>query len=163
MTVDHLNQMTAAEAEQTLLACCGALRWAKILTAGRPYATPAAVLDAADREWWNMGDDDWIEALNAHPRIGDRASGDASARREQQAVATAGPGTLATLAAANREYEARFGHRFVVFASGRSGEDLLAALELRMENDPEDELRIAAGEQARITRLRLERLLEMPS
>jgi 2-oxo-4-hydroxy-4-carboxy-5-ureidoimidazoline decarboxylase len=160
--LDHLNGLPAADAERELLACCGSYRWAATVAAGRPYATADALHQAAARAWWALGPDDWRQAFAAHPRIGDRerASTDVQASREQVAVADAGSDTLAQLAEGNRRYEARFARVFLVRASGRTAEEMLALLRTRLANDPETELRVAAGEQADITRLRLNRLLE---
>ncbi|HSR24555.1 MAG TPA: 2-oxo-4-hydroxy-4-carboxy-5-ureidoimidazoline decarboxylase, partial [Candidatus Eisenbacteria bacterium] len=127
------------------------------LAAGRPDPTRQALLEAAEHAWWALDERDWTEAFAAHPRIGEPDG--AAARREQQAVATAPAETLAALAEGNRRYERRFGHVYLVFASGRSAGELLDVLQERLRNDPATELRVAAGEQARITRLRLERLL----
>lgn len=155
--LERLNRLPRADAERELLACCGSRRWAAALAAGRPHPTRQALFDAAERTWWALDEPDWAEAFAAHPRIG--APDGAAARREQAGVATADPATLAALEDGNRRYEGRFGHVFLVFASGRGAGELLRLLEARLRNDPDTELGVAAGEQARITRLRLERLL----
>jgi OHCU decarboxylase len=127
------------------------------MVAGLPYANDATLQEAADREWWKLHQDDWLEAFAAHPRIGDR-SGDDLARREQRGASDASAEIRRALGAGNREYEERFGHVYLVCATGRTAADLLADLRTRLSNDPERELRIAAGEQAKITALRLENL-----
>jgi OHCU decarboxylase len=157
--LERLNGLPTARAEAELLACCGARRWAALVAATRPQPTMEALLAAAEEAWWALDEADWREAFAAHPRIGGPDLDDASARREQQGVAVASEETLAALALGNRRYEQRFGRVFLVFASGRTADELLALLERRLANDPATELRVAAGEQARITRLRLERLL----
>lgn len=157
--VGRLNVLAREEAERALLACCGSTRWARELAAGRPYPTAEAVLEAADRAWWALDEAAWHEAFAAHPRIGEAGRAGATERREQRGIAGASDETLAALAGGNRRYEERFGRVFLVFASGRSGVELLKLLQRRLGNDPQTELRIAADEQARITRLRLERLL----
>ena len=153
MTLQRLNELTQTEAERELLACCGSRRWAAVVSAGRPYPTARALQRAADQEWWALAEADWQEAFAAHPRIG------ATARGEQAGVAAAPPDTLAALAEGNRRYEERFGRVFLVRAAGRSAAEMLALLRQRLDSDPATELRVAAGEQAEITRLRLERLL----
>ncbi|HXM55861.1 MAG TPA: 2-oxo-4-hydroxy-4-carboxy-5-ureidoimidazoline decarboxylase [Candidatus Dormibacteraeota bacterium] len=158
--LDRLNQLPPAQAERELLACCGSRRWAAELTAARPLPTRGDLLDAAERTWWALHRTDWDEAFAAHPRIGERAAADGTARREQQGVATAAPSTLAELAEGNRRYEERFDRVFLICATGRSAEEMLRELRRRLRNDDDDELREAAREQARITRLRLERLLD---
>jgi OHCU decarboxylase len=155
--LERLNRLPREEAERQLLACCGSRRWAADVAGGRPYPTRPALLEAAERAWWALAEQDWTQAFAAHPRIGQPEG--ATARREQQHVTTAPAGTLEALADGNRTYERRFGHVFLVFASGRSAGELLQLLQQRLHNDPETELRVAAGEQARITHLRLERLL----
>jgi OHCU decarboxylase len=153
----RLNGLSRDEAAAELVACCGSQAWALALAAGRPFAGEDDLLAAAERVWWGLAPDDWQEAFAAHPRIGERAAGWAAA--EQASARDAAAPVLAELAAANRAYEARFGHIFLICATGKSAEEMLAALRARMGNDPEEELRVAAAEQAKITRLRLERLL----
>ena len=162
---DHLNALSESRAREDLLKCCASSRWTRAMTAARPFAHDAAVLAAADRAWWALGPDDWLEAFAAHPRIGDRASADPRhaatrdwSRREQAGAATPDAGVRAALAAGNAEYERRFGHVFLIRAAGRSADEILAELRRRLGNDPDAELREAAAEQATITRLRLERL-----
>jgi len=153
----RLNGLAAAAAELELASCCGSSAWARALAAGRPFAEEADLFAAAERVWWGLASEDWREEFAAHPRIGAPAAGLAAA--EQAAAREAAAPVLAALAAANRAYEARFGHVFLICATGKSAEEMLAALEARMGNDPEEELRVAAAEQAKITRLRLRRLL----
>lgn len=157
--LERLNGLPGAEAERELLACCRSSRWAARVAAGRPYDTAEALQAAAEDVWWALDAIEWQEAFAAHPRIGDGEADDPAARREQRGVAEASDGTLTALAAGNREYEARFGRIFLVFATGLSADQMLGLLRQRLGNDPATELRVAAGEQARITRLRLERLL----
>ena len=131
----------------------------------RPFGTQDSLLAAARDEWFALGPDDWLEAFSHHPRIGDR---EALARRfaatrhlsgrEQAGVAAASREVLDALAAGNREYEERFGYIFIVCATGRSADGMLALMRARLTNDPDTEIRIAAGEQARITALRLRAL-----
>jgi OHCU decarboxylase len=159
--LDHLNRLSSAEAEAALRGCCASGRWAAAVAAGRPYASPAALLDAAERDWWALEPADWLEAFAAHPRIGERGVAEERARREQAGVAGASAATRAALAEGNRRYEERFGFVFLICASGKSADEMLAALRRRLAGDPADELRTAAGEQAAITRLRLEALLSL--
>jgi OHCU decarboxylase len=109
----------------------------------------------------------WIEAFSHHPRIGERASalpqgerGREWAAGEQSGVGRAQQDVRAELASVNREYEHRFGYIFIVLASGKSAEEMLALARERLGNDPDLELRTAAEEQRKITRLRLEKLLD---
>ena len=107
-----------------------------------------------------LTDEEWLEAMKAHPRIGERG-GDSPAmsEREQRQAAQAPPSTLARLAAENRRYEKRFGHVFLIAASGRSADEILDELRRRMRNDPLSELEEAKRELRKIARLRLEQLV----
>lgn len=164
--LDRLNALDADEAERALLACCGSRAWARRMAAARPFASEAALLARAEEAWWVLDEADWHEAFRAHPRIGEReAEGGQSARAagwsagEQAYVAGAADEVRAALAQGNRAYEARFGRVYLVSAAGKSAEELLAILRSRLGNDPATELRAAAAEQAKITALRLRRLL----
>jgi allantoicase len=154
----RLDALTARRAEAELLTCCGSREWASRVAASRPFATFEALAEVAGKVWDSLGPDDWLEAFAAHPRIGE-ASPSPLSTNEQAGVAGAGEEVLAALAEDNHAYEARFGHVFLVRASGRGGEELLAELRERLGNDPATELSVAAGEQRKITRLRLEGLM----
>jgi 2-oxo-4-hydroxy-4-carboxy-5-ureidoimidazoline decarboxylase len=155
MTIADLNALPAADARRELLACCGSTRWASEMAAARPFHDVAAIKATADAIWARLAPADWLEAFAAHPRIGDRLSGGWAAR-EQAGVSEEARARFAEL---NRVYEARFGYIFIVCATGRSSEEMLATLEARLNNNPELELRVAAGEQRAITQLRLDKLL----
>ena len=127
------------------------------MTAERPFATLENLLEASDRTWRSLPEAEWRTAFAAHPRIGERLAGKREAR-EQAGALLADEETAAAIARANREYEERFGRIFLVCASGKSAEQLLALCRSRLHNDEETELRVAAEEQRMITRLRLERL-----
>jgi allantoicase len=161
-----LDTLPPPQAEAELLACCGSRAWAAQMAARRPFGGLAAVLDAADAIWRRLGQNDWMEAFRAHPRIGEKkaeAPQGAGARRwsekEQAGVATASAETLAALADGNRAYDAKFGHIYIVCATGRSADEMLALLRARLGNDAGTELGVAAEEQRKITRIRLEKLL----
>ncbi len=170
----RLNEAEREQAEADLLACCGSRSWARRMAAERPFAAAAALHAAAERIWSELGAEDWLEAFRAHPRIGERkaatnagpqVSGSAEARSarwsegEQSGARDADLALLDELTAANRAYEERFGHLFIVCATGRSAAEMLALLRERLHNDPAAELPVAAAEQSKITRLRLEKLL----
>jgi len=142
-----------------LLSCCDAPAWAERVLARRPFADDGALLAAADEELAATSEADVDTALAAHPRIGEQPAGAAS-RREQSAALAADAGVLAELAAGNAAYEARFGHVYLVCASGRSAEELLGVLRSRLGNDPATERRVLRTELAAITRLRLRRALD---
>lgn len=160
----RLNALPQEAAEESLLACCGSREWAKRMAAARPFASAEELAESADRVWRALSKRDWLDAFEAHPKIGSPAAaghGKARAwsREEQRGAGSASESTLARLAAANRDYEARFGHIFIVCASGRTAGEMLALLEERLGNDPAEEISLAAEEQRKITRLRLEKLL----
>ncbi len=159
--LDRFNRLSDEEATRELLAVCHSRRWAAQVAAGRPYADLEAFQRAADQVWLGLGPDDWREAFVAHPRIGEGGGASPeSSRREQAGVGGAGQDVKERLARGNAEYEARFGHVFLIAAAGRSAAGILEELERRLGNDPATELEVAAGEQRRITRLRLERLVD---
>ena len=141
-------------------ACLPNRRWAARLLAGRPYRDPKDLLVAAALYARDLTDEEWLEAIAAHPRIGERGgnSPDAS-EREQGRVLQASADTLNALAAENRQYEKRFGHVFLIAASGRSGDEILGELRRRMSNDPATELDEARRELRRIVQLRLGKLV----
>lgn len=159
MTVaTYLNELPGDAARTALLRCCASALWVKRMLAGRPYASDQQVYQAAEREWWALDRRDWLEAFAAHPRIGERMT-DAWSSGEQSGVTRAGADLRLALREENGAYERRFGHVYLVCATGRSAAELLADLQARLANDPAHELRVAAGEQAKITRLRLEKLV----
>jgi OHCU decarboxylase len=159
--LDRFNGLPEAEAAEALLAVCRSRRWAGRVAAGRPYADLAALEKAADQAFDALGAEDWREAFAAHPRIGE-AGGAAPAwsRQEQAGVGAAGREVQERLARGNAAYEARFGHVFLIAAAGRDAAEILGELERRLDNDPASELEEAAGQQRRIARQRLERLVE---
>jgi 2-oxo-4-hydroxy-4-carboxy-5-ureidoimidazoline decarboxylase len=165
--VTRLDALPEAEALAAFQRCCGSRRWAEAMAHGRPYRDEPALRAAAERAFASLQRADWLEAFSHHPRIGERA---APAERfpatagwsasEQAAVAGAGGDVLDALLRTNRAYEARFGHIFIVCATGKSASEMLALLRERLANDPERELAVAAAEQRKITALRLKKLLE---
>ena len=162
----RLNERAATEAREELLRCCGSSRWAEAMTARRPFPDEAALHAAAEDVWWILGEADWREAFAHHPKIGDQdalrarfASTRTWAAGEQSGVASASEDVLTALAEGNQAYEDRFGYIFIVCATGKTAPEMLAWLRERLPHSPPDEIRIAAGEQAKITRLRLEKLL----
>lgn len=166
MSVDRLNQWDTEEAREALGRCCGSQRWVEGMLAQRPFRAVEDLFDAADRIWDALEPEDWKEAFAHHPKIGDVsalrekfASTADWAEGEQAGARQASEETLSRLTQGNHAYEARFGYIFIVCATGKSAPEMLALLEERLGNDPETELRVAAREQAKITRLRLEKLL----
>ncbi|HSP81662.1 MAG TPA: 2-oxo-4-hydroxy-4-carboxy-5-ureidoimidazoline decarboxylase [Myxococcaceae bacterium] len=164
--VSRLNALPPEEASAELLRCCGSTRWAEAMMRARPFRNVAHLLVEAESLWEIMGPEDWLEAFRHHPRIGDLsrlreryAATSAWSTQEQKGVVGADESVLQGLAEGNRAYEERFGFLFLVCATGKSAEEMLALLRERLKNEPEQELRIAAAEQGRILRIRLEKLL----
>ena len=162
----RLNLAGREDAEAAFQRCFGATAWAARMASARPFADAAALAARADAELDALGTDDWLEAFRAHPRIGDRdaqrakfASTATWAAGEQAGADEASEATLTALADGNAAYEARFGHIFIVCATGKSAGEMLALLGARLPNEAAAELAIAAAEQRKITHLRLEKLL----
>jgi allantoicase len=156
----YLNSLYDTEARRFFHTACGSERFAATMEAGRPYFGTAAVLDAAVKALDDLGEADWLEAFAAHPRIGERTTGFWSTR-EQAGAAGASDEIRAGLAEGNARYEDAFGFPFIVFASGKNAEEMLALLDRRLTHERAHELETAAGEQRRITDLRLRRMLCM--
>jgi OHCU decarboxylase len=163
--LDRLNALPADEARAELLRCCGSGHWADRMAALRPFSSIDDLLRSADAVWSRLDPADQLEAFTAHPRIGDLdalrtkfATTASWASAEQAGVSGADEPTLRALADGNLDYEARFGHIFIVCATGKSAGEMLTLLRERLGNDPTAEHAVAASEQAKITRLRLRKL-----
>jgi 2-oxo-4-hydroxy-4-carboxy-5-ureidoimidazoline decarboxylase len=163
--VETFNALPAERLREQLLACLAAPAWAAGIAAKRPFPDRAGIVAAADAAARALTWEDVLQGLSAHPRIGERAAGDsreaAWSRTEQSAAASsADDATRAALVEANRAYEDRFGHVFLIFASGRSQAEILAAARERLGNDEAAERAIVADELRKIAGLRLERVLD---
>jgi OHCU decarboxylase len=161
------NELAAAEARKELLKCCGASRWVEAVEQARPYASFAQLITRAVEVWWDLDKSDWLEAFRSHPKIGEKKAASAVSAQsqqwstqEQQGVQNAAQQVVDKLAKLNVDYEKKFGFIFIVCATGKSSDEILALLEQRFANDAATELRIAAAEQAKITELRLRKLLD---
>lgn len=160
------NQLPSAQAEAELLKCCGSRNWAIQLCECRPFNSEAALFNEADRIWSELAREDWLEAFSHHPRIGEKqlrekfAATSAWATQEQKGTQGASETTLAALARSNQDYEQRFGYVFLVCATGKTADEMLTLLQKRIHHDPAAEIKIAAAEQAKITRIRLEKWLK---
>jgi len=164
----RLNALSETEAQADLLKCCGSANWARQMSAHRPFGAVEELMTAADEIWSALRAEDWLEAFAAHPKIGARRAArpqdeqaQAWSAGEQAGIGNAEQTTLDELAEINRRYEERFGYIFIVCATGKSAAEMLALLRARLANNPADELRHAAEEQRKITRLRLEKLLTL--
>ena len=166
-SISRINELSEAQAAAEFLKCCGSDEWAKRMTEARPFSSWDELSSKADEIWWELGEHDWLQAFRAHPKIGEKKAEATQSTQAQQWSANeqsesqkAAAETKEALADANREYEQRFGFIFIICATGKSAEEILAALNARVKNDSETELRIAAEEQRKITQLRLRKLLE---
>jgi 2-oxo-4-hydroxy-4-carboxy-5-ureidoimidazoline decarboxylase len=146
-------------ARQHLRACCSSERWVAEVASGRPYATAEDLLASSDAATAGLEPADLEQALAGHPRIGEGRHADDRSRREQAGVLGADAAVIQALAEGNEEYERRFGHIYLVCATGRSAADLLALLRQRLGNDPAAEWGVVRSELGKINRIRLARLL----
>jgi 2-oxo-4-hydroxy-4-carboxy-5-ureidoimidazoline decarboxylase len=159
------NDLDAEAAAREILPCCGSRAWAEDLAARRPLAAPRQLLEMSDSVWAGLGEDDWREAFDSHPRIGQRHAQAATAEslawssEEQRAAMSQDEAAKLALAEGNRQYEERFGRIFIVCAAGKSAAEILAILERRMQNSAAAEMLEAAEQQRQITQLRLRRWL----
>ncbi len=160
-TLDSFNAAPAPEAEQAVLACCASMALAEAIAGGRPYPDPAALLAAADAVFEALSWDDIVESMNAHPRIGDRAASGGMSAAEQSGAAAAGDKVRQGLADGNLAYEQRFGHIFLICASGLSGPEMLTQLRARLKNNQDAERAVVRAELRKITRLRMTKLLNL--
>lgn len=166
MTLQTLNNLPIYEAARALSKCCGATSWVNQMIKARPFLTKEDLFKKAERIWYSCQKEDWLEAFSHHPKIGDSASLEKKfaatkdwSGEEQKSVASADKETIQKLAKGNHDYEAKFGFIFIVCATGKSAAEMLSLLEARIGNNYADEIRIAMGEQHKITLIRLEKLL----
>ena len=159
----RFNALPQAAARDQLLACCTSAAWADRMAAGRPYSSAKDAVRQSAAIVGMLTVADLETALAGHPRIGERAAGSGQSaqwsRSEQSAAATADDATRGELAAANLEYEHRFGHVYLVSASGRSATDLLALLRNRLANSPRAEWQAVRAELQKINEIRLVKML----
>ena len=167
MQFTEFNLVSQPEAFEGLMKCCGSKKWANAVSKWRPYNDFNDLILRSERLWFALEETDWLEAFSHHPPIG----ADLSALRvrfaqsvdwateEQGGVRNASEPVLESLAQGNERYLKKFGYVFLICATGKSADEMLASLNQRMENDLEVELRLAAEEQAKITRIRLEKWL----
>jgi OHCU decarboxylase len=164
--VEQLNLLPFSEAESELLKCCGSKNWARQMASERPFASLNQLVESGERIWWSLESADWLEAFLSHPKIGEQKAVAQTAveaqqwsEDEQAGIRNSAEKTIDELAKLNRTYEEKFGYIFIVCASGKSSAEMLAILRQRLDNNPEEELPLAAAEQAKITQLRLGKLV----
>ena len=164
--LEKLNRAAPEIAESRFLDCCGSRSWARKMVEARPFENAAALIEKAEQIWRNLEAEDWLEAFAAHSEIGVRTDARQSAQfaewshTEQSGAHAAADTVLADLDEANRWYQKNFGYLFIVCATGKSAEEMLALCRRRLTNNADVEIRIAADEQQKITEIRLRKLLE---
>jgi len=166
LNLKEFNSLPRDSAIEVLTHCCGASRWVEKMESLRPFKDRKQITEKSQSVWNELDEKDWQEAFTHHPKIGDIeslkkkfATTRAWAEQEQRGSAEAPVSVLQALALGNQTYENRFGYIFIVCATGKTAEEMLSLLESRLPNDPALEIKIAAAEQAKITKLRLEKLI----
>lgn len=166
MNLEELNKLNTTELEVAFQQCCNAQKWYKGLAAAAPFSSEKELYQKSDKIWASCTEEDFLEAFLAHPKIGDVSSlakkfqaTKTWAGNEQSGVDSASMEVIERLAKGNDDYEKKFGFIFIVCATGKTAAEMLALLEARIDNDRAEELLIAAGEQHKITDIRLKKLL----
>jgi OHCU decarboxylase len=163
--LERINQAGKAEAESMFRDCCGSARWASLMAKARPFASESELMNAAGTICNELETTDWLEAFSSHPKIGETKAAAQPARSaewsagEQAGMSSADELLKQELAAANCEYHEKFGFIFIVCATGKSAGEMLQLCRTRHGNDRETEIMIAAGEQQKITEIRLRKML----
>lgn len=167
MTIEEFNSLPVEIAADRLTICCGASKWVEKMTHLRPFQSISELFEMAEKIWFSLENKDWHEAFSHHPKIGDleslknKFSNTASlSRSEQQGINSDENEILLQLETGNRLYEDRFGYIFIVCATGKTAEEMLALLNTRLNNNKNAEMLIATQEQSKITKLRLVKLFE---
>src|SRR5829696_5291413 len=167
MQLTELNQLSPSQLKAELTKCCGSSAWVEKMASLFPFTDKEELFQKAVEVWNGLDEEGWLEAFQHHPKIGDVkslqekfASTAKWASGEQASVQQASLETIEQLAEANQQYKAKFGYIFIVCATGKSAEEMLEILQSRLPNTPQEEIKIAAAEQAKITQLRLRKLLD---
>ena len=155
--VEYLNALFPQSARSFFHTACAANTWVEDMASRRPFEEPAEVLSEAEVAFGSLAEEDWLEAFAGHPRIGER--GGATANREQAGTASASRETIRELTDVNRRYEDKFGFTYIVYATGKTADEMLAIARSRLDNDRDQEIANSAAEQRKITATRLRRML----
>lgn len=156
----RFNALEEHAAFAALHEACASTAWAKRLLAARPYATPDDLYTASDAATAELSAEDLAEAMAGHPPIGRPKPGDPTSAREQRGMAIASEELKAEMLELNLAYQDKFGHVFLICASGRTGEEMRDAVKERIGNAPEQEREIVRAELGKINRIRLIQLVE---
>ena len=166
MTLESLNALTISDANEQFELCCGAANWVIKMNQNRPFQNKDDLYQKSESIWFSLSSKDWLEAFIHHPKIGDIDSlrkkfhnTKSISKNEQSGVNDAAESTLKDLAESNQLYEDKFGFIFIVYATGKSADEMLALIKMRLNKNTETEMQNAAKEQNKITKLRLEKLL----
>ena len=165
--LEDWNRLEQETATEVILPCNGSRAWAIGVVNEYPFDTPEELFGASDKVWLGLSEKDWQQAFDSHPRIGERQAKAASPQsakwsEAEQGAAKPDAATQTELAAANKQYEAKFGRIFIVCATAKTAPEILAVLRQRLHNDPATELQEAVEQQRRITQLRLRKWLQFP-
>lgn len=160
MTLEQVNTAGAETVSKALADCCGSGAWVDGMIGRRPFEDASRFQTAAEETWWALSQGDWLEAFSKHPKIGTKQPSGEWSAEEQSGMNQATSETAQSIEDLNRAYQEKFGWIFMICATGKSAEEMKRQLEQRLRNDPAAEIRIAAAEQAKITRLRLQKLLD---
>ena len=166
-TLEQINNGDSQDISQAFMTCCGSQEWVRRMLQARPFKDQQALLYRAQEIWSKLESGDWLEAFRHHPQIGDKQSLKEKfintahwAAQEQRGALESNEALLEELAEYNQRYLQKFGFIFIICATGKSAEEMLTALKTRFHNQAEDEMAVAASEQAKITHLRLQKLLK---
>ena len=168
MTLKELNNLPENEVLKQFSICCGASKWTEQMINSCPFQNKNELLKMAEETWFSLSGQDWLEAFSHHPKIGNIRSLQSKFQKtaklsesEQKSISHVSEDILKEIAEGNQLYEKKFGYIFIVCATGKTAEEMLALLKERLKNDPEAELLTAAEEQNKITQLRLGNLLSL--
>lgn len=166
MSLEKINMLSYEEAYKAFSDCCGSKNWVNKMISSRPFKSKNEAIEISDLIWNSISKNDWLEAFEHHPKIGDinsmkekYSSTRKLAESEQAGVKDSSIDTLSELADYNADYLKKFGYIFIVCATGKSADEMLLIIKERINNDPETEIKIAMKEQSKITKLRLEKNL----
>ncbi|MDQ3193801.1 MAG: 2-oxo-4-hydroxy-4-carboxy-5-ureidoimidazoline decarboxylase [Bacteroidota bacterium] len=166
MDLQRLNKLGKEEAAEIFFKCCGTRKWINEMVEARPFRTNHHIFESAEKILKALDEKECLEAFQHHPKIGDinslkekYTSTKQLAENEQSGVNDASMEVLEELSILNHEYEKKFGYIFIICASGKTADEMLAIIKNRINNDAAAEIKIAMKEQNKITKLRMEKLL----
>lgn len=159
--LDWLNHLPIHQASEELLKCCGSKSWSTKMSEDLPYRDFDDLIRTSEKVWLSLPPSDWLEAFSQHPRIGEKKNLGKWTSQEQKGVEGAQEHVVQELAELNVKYEQKFGHVFLVCATGKSADEMLEILKTRINHSASQELQIAAKEQMKITEIRLRKLLHL--